>query len=151
MLNHEYLYHIMRTHDASWVLMLHHENSWCIMSTHDASWVLIMHHEYSVWRWMLQWYAFRQKIAAWNPNLRIRRMLRIHLIQPIVSLDPPSGPPLHTHRGSGWREFKTNSFKILSWRYEKTQPLTRILCFWARKLGSELTPNGIIWLQINFW
>ena len=49
--------------------------------------------------------------------------------------------------------FQINEFKTkmgLSRRYEKTQPLTRILCFWARKLGSELTPNGIIWLHIYF-
>jgi hypothetical protein len=32
----------------------------------------------------------------------------------------------------------------------KDETLTRMLRFWARKLGSELTPNGIIWLQINF-
>ena len=32
----------------------------------------------------------------------------------------------------------------------KDETLTRILRFWARKLGSELTPNGITWLQINF-
>ena len=42
------------------------------------------------------------------------------------------------------------SLVVLSRRYEKTQPLTRILCFWARKLASELTPIGTIWLQINF-
>ena len=33
----------------------------------------------------------------------------------------------------------------------KDETLTRILSFWARKLASELTPNGTIWLQINFW
>ena len=32
----------------------------------------------------------------------------------------------------------------------KDETLTQIRCFWARKLGSELTPNGITWLQINF-
>ena len=43
---------IMRTYEASWVLMMmpHEyswEYSWCIRSTHDASWVLMMHHEHS--------------------------------------------------------------------------------------------------------
>ena len=32
----------------------------------------------------------------------------------------------------------------------KDETLTQILSFWARKLASELTPNGTIWLQINF-
>ena len=32
----------------------------------------------------------------------------------------------------------------------KDETLTQIRCFWPRKLGSELTPNGIIWLQIIF-
>ena len=33
----------------------------------------------------------------------------------------------------------------------KDETLTRILSFWAQKLGSDLTPNGTIWLQINSW
>ena len=33
----------------------------------------------------------------------------------------------------------------------KDETLTRILSFCARKLASELTQNGTIWLQINFW
>ena len=43
------------------------------------------------------------------------------------------------HFSALFRLVKTPSIAILSQRYEKTQPLTRILCFWAQKLGSELT------------
>jgi len=97
MMQHEYSWCTMGTHDASWVLMMHHEYSWCIMSTHDASWALMMHHEYS-WRimsthdascvlmmhheysWCIMrtfqrgpWcssimHAYNQKIAFWNSS-----------------------------------------------------------------------------------
>jgi len=108
-MHHEYSWCIMSTRDASWVPMMHHEYSWCIMGTHDASWVLMMLHEYILGGFvMLKYYACHQKsvfgIHPWIP--------RIHMIQPIVSLNSLSGAPSHTRRGSGWRDFKTKSSNL---------------------------------------
>ena len=52
-------------------------------------------------RWMLKYCACHQKYIFLELTPGSPRILRIHLIQPIVSLNPPSGPPFHTRRGSG--------------------------------------------------
>ena len=110
MMHHECSWCIMSTHDASWELMMHHEHSWYIMSTHDASWVLMMHHEYSFTSWVLCKGSMMLKYYACLPSKTFFLEL-IPGLPRIVSLTFPSGPPFYARHGSGWREFKTNSFK----------------------------------------